>query len=460
MRIGLLSGILAATTGELGVSYPVNLEVVPVDNKIAKAQFIPTPGTKPHGEGPGADRGGIYWNGVHYRVMGSKLVSVDQFGGIIELGEIGGEGRVGFDYSFDRLAIRSFGNLFYWNGEALNQVIDVDIGQVRDMIWIDGYFMVTEGSYIAVTDLNNPNSVQPLRYGSAEEDPDPVTGLLKLRREAVVLGRHTIQFFKNVGGNGFPFSPIQGATIPQGCVGPEAKCLFADSFAFVGSSRNEALGVYVAGNGSATRISTRAIDDELAKVADPSTIVLENRTTRAERRLLVHLPDKTLVWQMNATRALEEDCWAILRSGVGKPYRLRNSVEAYGKVIVGDTDTAALGVLTEEATTHFGVEPHWRFDAGLIYNNASGGVVTKLELIGTPGRTDFGKDASAFLSMTRDGVTFTDERSRSMGRAGEFAKRLQWRPRVNFRAWLGLRFRGTGRPTFAALEADIIPLRA
>src|SRR5690349_19453702 len=197
MRIGLLSGITAATTGELGVSYPVNLEVVPVDNKIAKAQFMPTAGTVAFGAsaGPGSDRGGVYWNSLLYRVMGSKLVSVAPDGAIAVLGDVGNDDLpVGFDYSFDRLGIRSAKKLFYWNGVALSQVTDADLGNVVDMLWVDGYFMTTDGLHVVVTDLSEPTSVQPLRYGSAEEDPDPVTGLLKLRGEVAVLGRHTIQY--------------------------------------------------------------------------------------------------------------------------------------------------------------------------------------------------------------------------------------------------------------------------
>jgi hypothetical protein len=44
MRIPLLSGVLTDKRGEFLTSYPVNLEVVPVDDKIAAAQFSATSG--------------------------------------------------------------------------------------------------------------------------------------------------------------------------------------------------------------------------------------------------------------------------------------------------------------------------------------------------------------------------------------------------------------------------------
>lgn len=461
MRISLLSGVLTDKRGEFLTSYPVNLEVVPVDDKIAAAQFRATSGAISSATGPGADRGGINWNGTLYRVLGTKLCSVSSGGTVTQLGDVGGSGPVTMDYSFDRLIIRSGTNLFYWNATiGLIQVTDPDLGPVTDCMWIDGYTMTTDGNAIVVTELADPTSVLPLKYGSAEEDPDSVTGLIKVRDEPYILGTNTIQVFQNVGGNGFPFANVSGATIAVGCVGPMAKCLFSDSFAFCGSARNEALGIYIAGNGTANRISTRAIDDELAKVEDPTQIILESRTYREERRLLVHLPDKTLVFQLNASKLLDEEVWYVVQSGVGKPYRLRNAVLAYGAFWVGDTESSAVGKLSDEVQTHFGEVAQWMFDVGPVYNASKGGVVNSLELISLPGRAPFASEGSIWLSMTRDGEVFSVERPVSPGKAGEFRKRLQWRPRTNFRTWIGFRFRGLGSfmPGFSGLEADITPL--
>lgn len=460
MRIPLSTSAVADATAEFITSLPVNLEIVPTNNNIAEAQYRMTSGAISSATGPGIDRGGILWNDVMYRVMGTKLCSVSQYGVVTQIGDVGGTGPVGMDFSFDRLAIRSGTNLFYLKDGTLTQVTDPNLGPVIDMMWIDGYFMTTDGTSVVVTDLTDPTKVIPLHYGSAEEDPDAITGLIKISDEATVLGRDTIQVLENVGGLGFPFANIKTASITIGCVGPLAKCLFDDTFAFVGSARNEAIGVYLAGQGSATRISNRRIDDELAKVADPSTIILENRTSRAERRLLVHLPDKTLVFLANASRTLQEVVWVVAQSGEGQPYRLRNSVLAYGNMYVGDTQSAQIGQLTDAVSTQFGEVAEWRFDAGPVYNGGKGAILTSVELIGLPGRGESG--GTVFLSLTRDGENWSVERSIPMGDKGELTKRLQWRPRVNMRTWLGLRFRGynSALPGFAALEAGLEPLNA
>jgi hypothetical protein len=64
--------------------------------------------------------------------------------------------------------------------------------------------------------------------------------------------------------------------------------------------------------------------------------------------------------------------------------------------------------------------------------------------------------------MTRDGQNFSVERAIPMGQAGQTSLRLQWRPRVNFRNWIGFRFRGSlaAMPGFAACEAQVTPLAA
>jgi hypothetical protein len=94
MRLPLLSGIIADESAEFLQSYPVNLETVAVDNKIAKAQFRMTSGASVLGAGgPGVDRGGILWNGVQHRVMGTKLVKVAADGAVTVLGDVGGTGQ-------------------------------------------------------------------------------------------------------------------------------------------------------------------------------------------------------------------------------------------------------------------------------------------------------------------------------------------------------------------------------
>jgi hypothetical protein len=457
VAIPLLSGIAGNEAGEFVTTYPLNLEPIIVDSKISKGQLRAAQGAVQMGMGPGSDRGGIFWNGQLFRVMGPQLCTIGADGSVHVIGYVGPGARCAIDYSFDRLAIASNGALYYYApSTGLTQVTDTDLGLVRDMIWIDGYFMTTDGSFVVVTELSDPTQVKPLKYGSAEEDPDQITGLIKFRDEAYVLGRHTIQPFKNVGGNGFPFATDLGVTIPFGCVGPTAKCLFGDGFAFVGSARNEGLNVYIAGiGGTAPAIGCRELCDALDALSDASSVELEARSDRNERRLMVHLPSETWVFLLNASTAAGVPVWYRLCSDPSG-YRLRNSVEAFGRTVVGDSLSGAFGYLSETTRSHFSLEPGWSFEAGLLYNEGLGAIVHSVELVGLPGR---GGDGAVFMSTSRDGETWSLERSVPL-RAARRSSRIAWRPHIRIGNYLGLRFRGSGAalPGIAALEAKLAPL--
>lgn len=454
--IPILSGITGTEGGDFTLSYPINLEPVPLDSGLAQGYMRSAPGASLFAEGPGPDRGGINWNDQHYRVMGTKLVHIGASGAVTQLGDVGGSGPVTMDYGFDRLAIRSDNRLYYWNGATLTQVTDPDLGSVIDMLWMTGYYITTDGISIVVTQLSDATQVDPLKYGSAEADPDMVVGLFKLRGELYALGRYTLQVFTNTGGQGFPFTANTGATVPVGVCGSMAKCAFLQTMAFTGSGRDEALSVYLLDGGGATKIGTRIVDDELAAVADPSSIRMEQRMSRDERRLLIHLPDKTLVYMANASRLTQQPVWYIARSGMGlnQQYRLQNAVHCYGRWICGDTISNKVGVLNETVTTHFGDPQAWQFETKLLYNQGASGIIHSLELVGLPGR---GVVGSVFLSMTLDGETWSI--ARAMRIPLNRTQRVQYNPHKRFRNYIGLRFKGSTLAGWSGLNADIEPLR-
>lgn len=458
VAIPILSGVFVNRDGDFAASYPINREPIILESGLAAGYLRPAPGVVQIGTGPGADRGGTRWRDLCYRVMGSDFVEVSPNGDATTIGPVAGDNVAAFAYSFDRLAVNAGERLYYLHEGLFYQVTDPDLGRVLDLLWIDGYFMTTDGEFIVVTELLDPDSIDPLKYGSSEESPDPVTGLMKLRGEAYVLNRLTIEVFSNIGGTGFPFQRNDSALIEKGCVGPRAKAYIAETFAFVGGGENEAIGVYLAGAGQARKISSGDIDDELAALsdADLAALSVETLIDKDEQRLFIHLPQKTLVYYLNASVLAKEPVWAIRTSGIQMEdaYLPRGAVWVYGQWIVGDKN-GRIGRIDSGVSTQFGDIAGWQFDTKLLYNESAKAILGEIELIGTPGR-----GGRIFFSSTTDGRTWSMERSISAGVIGQRDKRMQWRPGRRFSNWLGLRFRGAdeGTGSFARLEADIEPL--
>jgi hypothetical protein len=320
------------------------------------------------------------------------------------------------------------------------------------------------GLRIVVSELNDPTAVDPLKYGSSEADPDPVLGLGTRRGELIVFNRNTTEFFFNAGTTGFPFERNRGAQIDKGAVGTHAKCRFLETYAMVGSGRNEQPQVYLVGEGQAQPISTREIDRLLAALDDTdlATIVLEAREGAGAKELYVHLPDQTLVYSHLASQDLQVPVWYRLASGTDglSPYRARNFTLAYGAWHCGDLNTSALGVLTDLHDNQYGEQAAWQFDAQMVYSEGKGAVCHALELVGFYGRAAEGAEPRIFMRWTDDGVEYSQERSARSGFTGQRSLRVAWRRNGFIRQWRSFRFRGiTGTcVSFSRLEAQLEPL--
>ena len=395
--------------------------------------------------------------------MGTKLVSVASNGAVTVLGDVGGPVNqlVTFDYSFDELAIASGGRLYYWDNSTLTQVTDPDLGVVLDVVWVDGYFMTTDGEFLIVTELSNPLQVNPLKYGSSEVDPDPVVALLKLRNEIYALNRNTVEVFDNIGGDLFPFQRIDGAQLQKGVVGTFACCVYIDRIAFLGSGRNESPSIYVGAAATTQKISTQEIDELLLTYTEAqlSLVKLEARNDKSHQHLYVHLPDRTIVYDAAASEALGDQVWFTLTTTVVgfAQYRARNLVWAYDKWLVGDPQSSTIGYLVDDIGSHWGQQVRWEFGTIIAYNEGKGALFQKIELVSLTGRVALGTNPQISTSYSLDGLSYSQDRYIYVGTIGNTSKRLAWFQQGHMRNWRIQRFRGDSDShiAFARLEMQI-----
>lgn len=470
MQIPILQGTYTDTEANYRRSYPRNAVPVPKDNGIAQGYLRIAPGVRRFDVAAplidGASRGAIMWEGVHYRVIGSKLVSVSGNGAVTILGDVTTDGRqVALDYSFDNLAIGSAGRLYYWDGSLLTQVTDPDLGLVVDMIWMEGYFISTDGTFVPVSELTDPYVWDPLKYG-ATDSPDKTVGLMDYRRELYVFNRYNIYVYDNqpVDGATFPFVLNPGATINKGALSRSTKCQIDQRFAFVGGGQNEPISIYFGNGGVADKVATQDIEEILAQYPEEilAQSLLESRADKVHQFLYLHLPDQTMVYDLSASMVTGVPVWYFLSSAADSngAYRPINFLYANNEWTCGDTVDSRLGVIDPAIVTHYDIVVGWQFDTTLLYNEARGAIVNSLELIGLTGRVEIGDEPTISLSWSDDGLTYSDEKFISLGRQGETTKRLQWRNIGEFEQTRAFRFKGRTRSlgAFTRLEAEIEPL--
>lgn len=423
-------------------------------------------------------RGMINWNNTLVTVFGDKLIVFDNIyatednpyeGEVYEKYLYGdytayplnpGGTPVTMTYGFDLLAIASSGKLFYFNGTTVTEVTDPNLGVCKDVVWIDGYYVSTDGQYIVVSELNEPTTFNPLKYGSSEANPDPIVALLRVQNELVALNRHTVEYYSNVGGTGFPFARTPGAQLQKGTYSATTCCVFQDNVAFVGSALNEQPGIYIGAGGALKKISTRDIDIELALLAKEELpqVFVQERVFENHFFLLVHLPTKTYVY--DATSSDGAPIWHVLASNgltQNGAYQARYHTYAFDYWFVGNPFIGQIGYLTYDTMEHYGRNVTWEFQTPIMFNAGNGFIVDRLQLICLTGAETNG---TIFTSHSPDGRVFGTPIGKSTGKVGETSRRIEWRKQGLSRFWRVQRFTGdsNARVTIASLLADIQPL--
>lgn len=463
-QVPILSGI--ATSGaDYVISYPRNVIPTALSTGVSDAYLRTAEGIDEFAlineSFNGGDRGAINWKGELYRVIGQYFLKIDSTGNYTIVGTLPTGGNVRFDFSFDYLAIACSNNLYLYNGTTVQQVTDPDLLEVVDMLWVDGYFMTTDGKFAVVTDINNPFSVNPLKYGSLQNDPSPIKALLKVKDEPYALSRYTISPLSNVGGTGFPFVVVDGGVIQKGIVGGRCACKYIETIAFLGSGRNEAIGVYMVNAGQPQKISTVEIDRVLARYTEDelATTLMEVRAHDDMQQLYIHLPNQTMVYDYFASQKLQYPTWYFLSSSADTEgfFRARNFVYVYDKWTCGDVvDARKIGYFTKDHCAQYGEAIGYRFDTPLVYGDGKNVIVHEMELVATTG-TNYNDDfTEQFVSRqySIDGKTWSDAKLRSLGAVGDYNKRVRWLSCGMLRNWRTERFSGLTKHSisFARLE--------
>lgn len=495
MQINIAQGIYTSNSPDILAALPVNMRLVPQPNEVSgpAGNLRPTDGVIHLGQAVNAISRGVirptgYSQDGVIRVVGDRLFRygdsitslVDSSGNniVIEQHADDPEKPARLDYGFDLISIASNNKLYLYNykgghvgntGEVFVEVTDPDLGVVKDAIFIDGYYMTTDGEFLVVSDIDDPTSFSPFKYGSSEIDPDEVVALHKIRNEVYAINKNTIEVFQNVGGTGFPFRRVEGAQIMKGAIGRDACCVYRDSIAFLGGYRNESPSIYLGVNGSAVKISTKTIDTMLLDYTEEqlSKVRFETKAGKSLDELLVHLPDKTLVFDANVGAEIGGGyTWHILSSaetGIGK-YNYRDIWYYNNKWVVCEHLNGRSCEYSDKISTQGRSIIPWEFSTGFIYNGGNGAIVHELELVAITGRNgqEFTSqdEPTITTSYSVDGQVWSQDRRIGTGKTGDRNKRLVWRQQGMLRNFRIQRFRGDSKAfiNVLRLEAQLEPM--
>ena len=412
-------------------------------------------------------RGAHEMNGVPYFVIGSKLYSMSSSYALTDHGQIAGSGRVSMaDNGTQLLLLVPGGNGYIYNhvADTFAQITDADFtanGNPQQVVFIDGFFcLTTDTKKFIVSALNDGLSYNALDFGTAESDPDEIVAPIVFKNQLFIGGSQTIEAFQNIGGADFPFQRT-GLFLSKGISSPFSIQSIQDTFVFVGAGTNESPAIWALNGNNVAKISTTAIDKELSALTEAQILDIYSWAYAEKGAYFVGfaLPGTTLVYDTISKRWHERKSFVDGSLGA---YRVNALVRAYNQLWAGDLVDGRIGLLAQNVYTEYDTEIRRTIVTQPFQNNMDSFVLPELDLTVVSGvGNSSAVDPKVGLERSVDGKIWSDARYRSIGKVGEYNRRVIWNR--NGRASRFELFRFTisdpVKPVFIQMTADIVAMQ-
>jgi hypothetical protein len=388
--------------------------------------------------GLGPIRGLWAYGGYMYVVSRDKLYKVDTDYNVTTIGTVSGtSGPVSMADNGTQLFIACNGPSYIYNAttNAFAQITDADFPGAVTVGYLDGYFVFNEpnSQRIWVTALLDGLSIDPLEFASAEGAPDGVVGIIVDHRQLWVLGTNSVEVWYDSGNADFPLSRIEGAFNELGCVAPYSIAKMDNGLFWLGQDARGQGIVYRANGYTGSRISTHAIEWQIQQYGNLTDAIGYTYQQDGHSFYVLTFPEANATWVYDAaTQAWHER--AGFSNGEFTRHRSNCQVFFNNEVIVGDYENANIYAFDLDVYSDNGAIQKWLRTWRALptgQNNLKRTAHHSLQLdleSGVGLNLGQGSDPQVMLRWSDDGGhTWSNEHWVSIGRIGEYGKRVIWR---------------------------------
>ena len=373
-----------------------------------------------------------------YVASGTEFYKVNAFtSAAVKLGDISGTGQVSIADNGTQLFIACNPDAYIYNEVAntFQQITDPDFPGAVTVGYLDGYFVFNEpdSQRMWVTALLNGLDVSPLDFASAEGSPDGIVAINVDHRECWVFGTDSVEVWYDAGLQDFPLQRIQGAFNEIGCVAAFSIAKLDNGLFWLGcDARGQGI-VYRTNGYTGQRVSTHAIEYAIQSYGNISDAVAYTYQQDGHAFYVITFPTGNATWVYDvATQAWHERAgW-----GNGSFTRHRSNCQCnfQGNTVVGDYENGNIYTLDLDVYADNGGVQKWLRSWRALptdQNNLKRTAQHSLQLdceSGTGLNNGQGSDPQVMLRWSDDGGhTWSNEHWASMGKIGQFFRRVIWR---------------------------------
>jgi hypothetical protein len=420
--------------------------------------------------GFGPVRGLWTFNNVGYVVSGNELYRINNAYVPTLIGAVAGTGLVSMADNGTQLFIAANGPSYIYNSVTLTYgaITDPDFPGAVTVSYLDGYFIFNEpnSQKIWVTSLLDGTSIDPLDFASAEGSPDGLVAVIVNNREAWLFGTNSIEVWYDAGTPDFPLARIQGASNEIGCVAPYSVAKLDNSLFWLGQDAR-GRGIVYRNNGyTGVRASNHSIEWQIQQYGNISDAIAYTYQQDGHSFYVLTFPtvQKTWVYDVSTQSWHERAGWL---NGDFIRYRPNCQMAFNNEIILGDYQSGNLYAYDLDVYADNGQIQKWLrswrpipsgqnnlkrtaqhslqldcetgvglngidFDDNVqwFFYTSSGDqlVTTSGDLLLFSPPLVQGADPEVMLRWSDDGGhTWSNEHWASMGRIGQYGRRVFWR---------------------------------
>jgi hypothetical protein len=374
---------------------------------------------------------------VAFVVSGTELYKISPTYVPTLIGTVAGTGPVSMADNGTQLFIAANGPSYIYNNttNAFGPITDPDFPGAVTVAYLDGYFVFNQpnSQLMWVTQLLDGTSIDPLDFASTEGAPDGLIAVSSNFREIWAFGTNSIEVWYDSGASDFPLQRIQGAFNELGLAAPFSVAKVDNGLFWLGRDRRGQGIVYRANGYSGERISTHAVEWQIQQYANLTDAIAYTYQQDGHSFYVLIFPTANTTWVYDlATQAWHERAGFV--DGAFTRHRSNCQMAFNHEIVVGDFENGNIYAFDLDDYSDNGSIQKWLRTwraLGPGKNDLKRSAQHSLQLDVESGvglNTGQGDDPQVMLRWSDDGGhTWSNEHWSSMGKIGQFYKRVFWR---------------------------------